>query len=118
MRGLGAFGPLLGQATIVAVFASMYVLLGKNPPDELSSVSGFCYLLFVVHWMVVDARRRHCVPCHDFGFLAGVFLPAALPWYLIWTRGDRGLLPLIISLLLLLLPSLCASLVWLLKHGR
>src|SRR5262245_8128075 len=117
MRGLGAFGPLLGLAAIIAAFASMYVLLVENPPRELQSFFGCCQALFVVYWMVVDARRRHRVPCHDFGFLAGLFLPVALPWYLIWTRGLRGLFVLALLLILLVLPSLCATLVWRVKFG-
>jgi hypothetical protein len=118
LRGLVAFGPLVALAAIMAAFASMYVLLGENPPSDLEWLFGFCQFLFVVYWMVLDARRRHRVPCHDFGFLAWVFLPVALPWYLIWTRGLRGLLVLVLFLILVMVPWWCATIVWMVKYGQ
>jgi hypothetical protein len=119
MRGLGAFGPLLGLAAILAAFASLYVLLGKQPPQEFESLMAPCIGFFLVYWMVLDARRRHCVPCHDFGFLVAVFLPLSLPWYLVWTRGLRGLLLLGVFFAILIgVPWLCAVTAWMLKHGQ
>ncbi len=29
-------------------------------------------------WVEDDARRRGIVPCHEFGFLVGVYFPASL----------------------------------------
>jgi hypothetical protein len=117
MRGLGAFGPLVGLAAILSALASMYVLLGENLPHDLEPLFG-CQALFLVYWVVIDARRRHRVPCHDFGFLVGLFFPIAVPWYLVWTRGLKGLLLLGFFLFLLILPSLCATIVWLVKYGQ
>src|SRR5437660_10290483 len=107
MRALGAFGPLVALAAILAAFASLYGLLGERPPRDLEPLFA-SQALFLVYWVVIDARRRHRVPCHDFGFLVGVFFPVALPWYLVWTRGLKGLLLLGFFLFLLMLPSLCA----------
>jgi hypothetical protein len=115
MRAISMFGPLLLLSLILAVFASMYVLLGQEPPESVFTLSGSMQLLFILYWVVVDARRRHRVPCHDFGFLVGVFLPVSLAWYLVWTRGLKGLLLLAGFALLLILPQVCAMLVFVLK---
>jgi hypothetical protein len=118
MRTLGAFGPLVGLAAILTVFVSLYVLLGENPPETLEPFLSVAPGFFLVYWMVIDARRRHRIPCHDFGFLAGVFLPLALPWYLVWTRGLKGLLLLGVFLLLFWLPWICATIVWMVRYGQ
>jgi hypothetical protein len=115
MRAFITFGPLLLLSVILATFVSMYVLLGQEPPERIMRLSGTVQLLFILYWVVVDARCRRRVPCHDFGFLVGVFLPVSLAWYLVWTRGLRGLLLLGGFALLLIVPQLCAILVGLLK---
>jgi hypothetical protein len=115
VRGLSAFGPLLGLASILAIFASVYVLLGEEPPDGFSSLYGPIYFLFILSWMILDARRRRGVPCHDFGFLIGIFFPVSLAWYLIWTRGIKGLLMLAVFGFLFILPFLGALVIGVLK---
>jgi len=115
VRELGTFGPLLGLAAILASFASMYVVLGKVPPDEYASLAGPIQQLFIVYWVILDARHRRRIPCHDFGFLVAVFLPVSLGWYLIWTRGLKGLLLLGAFAILVVAPQFCATIVWLLE---
>ena len=115
MRALSTFGPLLLLSAILAVFASVYGLLGQEPPESVLRLSSTVQVLFILYWVVVDARRRRQVPCHDFGFLVGVFLPVSLAWYLVWTRGMRGLLLLTGFAILVILPQVCAMLVLSLK---
>jgi hypothetical protein len=115
MRELGTFGPLVGLAAVLAAFGSMYVLLGKVPPDEFVSLVGPVQGLFILYWVILDARRRRRVPCHEFGFLVAVFMPISLGWYLIWTRGWKGLLLLGAFTILIVAPQLCATIVLLLK---
>jgi hypothetical protein len=90
-------------------------LLGQEPPESVLKLSSTAQILFVIYWVVMDARCRRRVPCHDFGFLVGVFLPVSLAWYLVWTRGLRGLLLLAGFALLLILPQLGAMLALVLK---
>jgi hypothetical protein len=103
---------------LLAAIASMYVILGERPPELVEAIITMAPPLFLVYWVVVDARRLHRVPCHDFGFLVGVFYVVAVPWYLIWSRGLlRGLLLMGFFLFLLVLPGLIATIVWQVKYG-
>jgi hypothetical protein len=117
MRGLGGLAPLLVLVAILAVFASMYALQDEHLPEGVELLSGICLSLFVVYWIMLDARQRRRVPCHDFGFLVCVFLPVSLAWYVIWTRGLRGLLLLGFLMLVFAIPSLSAVFAWWLRFG-
>lgn len=118
MRRILSFGPLLGITAVLAAFASMYVILGEKPPELVEACFSIAPSFFLLCWVILDARRLHRVPCHDFGFLVGVFLPVAIPWYLVWTRGLRGVLMLGFFLLLILLPQLVATIVWQIRYGQ
>ena len=118
MRRLAEYGPLLGLVASLTATTSMYVILGERPPEAVEAILRVAPAFFLVYWVVVDARRLRRVPCYEFGFLVGVFLPVSLPWYLIWSRGLRGLLLLGFFLLLINLPDLVAMIVWQLKYGQ
>ena len=115
MRALITFGPLLVLSALLAIFVSMYVVLGEEPPEGVLTVFGIVQTLYILYWIVVDARRRRRVPCHDFGFLVAIFLPVSLAWYLVWSRGLKGLLLLGGFAMLLIVPQVCASLVGLMR---
>jgi hypothetical protein len=115
MRALGTFGPLVGLAAILASFAGMYVAVGKVPPDEFVWLAQSIQGLFILYWIILDARRRRRIPCHDFGFLVAIFLPVSLGWYLLWTRGLKGLLLLLAFAILVVAPQLSATIVWSLR---
>ncbi|MGP0065123.1 MAG: hypothetical protein ACLQGP_16185 [Isosphaeraceae bacterium] len=117
MRTLAAYGPLVGLVAVLTAIASMYVLLGERPPELVEAIFRVGPSFFLLCWVIIDARRFGRVPCYDFGFLVGVFLPVALPWYLVWSRGLRGLLVLGFFLFLLVVPELIASIVWQLRYG-
>ena len=96
MKTIGTFGPLLLLAAMLAIVASMYVILGQEPPQSVLTLTSTVQFLFILYWVVLDARRRRRVPCHDFGFLVVLYMPVSLVWYLVWSRGLRGLLPLVL----------------------
>jgi hypothetical protein len=73
--------------------------------------------LLVIYWIIADARQRRCVPCFDFGFLVGIFLPFSLIWYAFWTRGRRGLLLLLAIAGSIYGPWICVVIVWVLIRG-
>jgi hypothetical protein len=117
MRTLAAYGPLLVLVVALSAIASMYVILGERPPESVEVISQVAPAFFLVFWVVVDARRRRRVPCYDFGFLVALFYVVAVPWYLVWSRGWRGLLVLGYFMVLLLMPGIIASIVWQVKYG-
>jgi hypothetical protein len=92
-------------AAISAAVWSLYALSGETPPDSVVYLTGYSQSLFILYWLMIDARRRHRVPCHEFGFLVGLFMPVSLAWYLVWTRGLRGLLVFGGVVALWILPS-------------
>lgn len=86
------------------------------PPLMLTSVNWILVVLILM-WVVSDAQHRHQVPCFDFGFLAWVFLPLAVPWYCFWTRGWKGVGILTLIGILLLIPTVIAEVGWFSLYG-
>jgi hypothetical protein len=111
------FGPLLGLGILQASCSIVYAWLRAAPPEGAWSILGYCTALLVVYWIIADARQRRCVPCFDFGFLLGIFLPFSLIWYAFWTRGWRGFLLLLAIAASIYGPWLCVTILWILIHG-
>jgi hypothetical protein len=116
MGRLGPFGALLAAVLTIATLEAAYVAAGVSPSVG-GSLSTFALALAFVLWIDTDARRQHITPCHDFGFLVAVFFPFSLLWYVLWSRGRRGLLVLGALFGLMLLPWLLAVAVWILRSG-
>jgi hypothetical protein len=115
MRAISTFGPLLVLSAMLAIPVSMYAAAHQEPPENLVRLTGIAQAVLILYWVLVDARLHHRVPCHDFGFLVAVYMPVSLVWYVLWSRGLRGLLVLGGLIFLLSAPQLCATLVRLLK---
>ena len=97
---------------MLAVFNSVYVVAGITPSAPAQWILSYTLPICFVTWVQADARFRRCTPCCDFGtFVLATWL-IAIPWYLIWTRGWRGLLITAIFLGLLILPTIVAVFVW------
>jgi VIT1/CCC1 family predicted Fe2+/Mn2+ transporter len=109
-------GLLLSVGAISTVDVA-YVALGIQPSQEAATLSSFALGLAFVLWAQADARSRRGLAFHDFGFLVGVFMPISLLWYVIWSRGWRGLATLAALMGLMLTPWLAAVTAWLLLHG-
>src|SRR3954470_19948686 len=75
------FGPLLVLGITQAACSLVYAVMQAEPPDDASRLLGLSVPLFIVYWIVADARQRRCVPCFDFGFLLAVSFPLSLVWY-------------------------------------
>lgn len=68
------------------------VYLGRQiePPPALGLVYQFAFLWVVGWWLVKDGRERHVAA--DVGFFLSVAWPIVLIYYLVKTRGARGIL--------------------------
>lgn len=118
MRSLVLFGPVLLLATFLAMVFGLEVLLTDAVPSESAlTVASISLCLFILYWVMLDARRRGRVGCHDFGFLMGVFFPVSLVWYLVATRGWRGVVVLVGIALVFLLPSVATMIAWTIRYG-
>src|SRR5262245_43611103 len=96
---------------------SAYVAVGRVPTDAPQSLISTGVALALVFWIMADARMRRRTPCYDFGFLVAVFFPASLFWYVLWSRGRRGLLTLVALVGLWFVPWLSAMVAWVLRYG-
>jgi hypothetical protein len=100
-----------------ASVATLNGRLRRRPSTTFELLASVSWSLLVALWVVVDARRRACTPCFDFGFFCYVFFPVAVPWYCFWSRGWRGALTLVIILGLWFAPHIVASVAWIALSG-
>jgi hypothetical protein len=111
MRWVGGFGQLLVLSALLTAFQLAHVLLAAPMSKPAEWVAQYSFPVFLILWVNADARRRCLVPCFDFGlFLALFFLPVFV-WYLLWSRGWKGLLVLLGIFGLMIVPPLLAAIV-------
>jgi hypothetical protein len=104
--------PLMLFAVVLTVLLTIYFSVGLAPSTTFELLASFSWSLLVAFWVVVDARRRACTPCFDFGLFCYVFYPVAVPWYCFWFRGWRGAVTLLIILGLWIARHIVASMAW------
>ena len=114
---LSHWGPLVILAAAESVILSSYVVLGTSPSALQMVILPSAIAFFMMLWVLEDAHRRQGFPCYDFGFFVALGFPFSVIWYLLWTRGLRGLLVIGIFLGLYLTPWLCAIGVWAVTTG-
>ena len=114
---LSHWGPLVILAAAESVILSSYVVLGTSPSPLQMVFLPSAIAFFMMLWVLEDAHRRQGFPCYDFGFFVALGFPFSVVWYLLWTRGLRGLLVIGIFLGLYLTPWLCAIGVWAVTTG-
>ena len=107
-----SYGWLLLLAVSLSAFNCLYVIndVAYSLPAGLLNI--YLLPLSIMIWVVWDARSRNCTPCHDFGFFVYLWWIFAIPGYLIWTRGLRGLLVLIGFVLLIMMPWVAHGIAW------
>jgi hypothetical protein len=117
MRPLAPMAVLVAAVAASSVFFIAHVAAGPPPSETVQALTSLALVLSFVLWVMADARSRRRIPCYDFGFLVAVFFPASLVWYVLWSRGWRGLLTLAALIGLMLLPSVCGTVAWIIRHG-
>jgi len=115
MRRIGPLRMLVATVTALTAFQVPYAAAGVPPSTAAALLTSCGLAVAFILWIVDDARSRRCVPCFDFGFLVAVFFPASLAWYVLWTRGRRGLTTLVALFALMLLPWLSTVVTWLVR---
>src|SRR6516165_2501880 len=94
MRPFVPLGMLVVAGAWFSALQVAYVAIGTTPSEAAAGLTSAGVALAFVIWVVADARARQQTPCYDFGFLVAVFFPASLCWYVVWSRGWRGMLML------------------------
>ena len=117
MRWLRPLGIPIVTAAASAAFLVALVAAGRPPTETVQQLIALGLALAFVLWMMADARVSRRTPCYDFGFLVAVFFPVSLVWYVLWTRGWKGLLILVGLIGLWFVPWLTAMAAWILRYG-
>ncbi len=108
---------LIAAVAASSAFLIAHAAVAPAPSQTVQALTSLGLALAFVLWITVDARNRRQTPCYDFGFLVAVFFPASLVWYVLWTRGWRGVLTLAALAGLMLIPWISASIVWIVAHA-
>jgi hypothetical protein len=111
-RALSSWVPLLLLSIGVGFFLAAYVVSRSAVAQMAATVLVYVLPLFIIFWVLQDARQRRCVPCFDFGFLLFMAFPLSVVWYLFWTRGWKGLALLAAFVGLFLVPWMFAIFVF------
>jgi len=111
LRAALSFIPLILLTLIITAARAVLVSHHLGMPGESASLGSVSQQLFVALWVYLDRQGRHL--SLPFEFEAFVFFawPIILPYYLVKSRGARGLLLAALFLTLLVLPSVAALLV-------
>ena len=89
-RALSSWVPLFLLSLGIGFFLAAYVVSRSSAAQMAATTLVYILPLFIIFWVLQDARRRRCVPCFDFGFLLVLAFPLSVIWYLFWTRGWKG----------------------------
>ena len=111
MKRFAPFAALFAVMFLFAIVQFVYIMRRIEPSEGMGLLMSSGMALSFVCWMMADAHQRSRVPCFDFGFLAGVFFPISLIWYVFWSRGWKGMFTLILLLIIFLVPFLIATIV-------
>ena len=100
-------------AISVSVLFAIYFgcLLARNlePNEQLTQVYWWVTAIILATWLIADTRDlRRTEPTFDYGWFILFAFIVYVPYYLISTRGWRGVLMLAGSVLVLLLPFVLA----------
>jgi hypothetical protein len=75
-----------------AIAQGIYAGVQADAPGAFVALSWVALLWIVGWWLRVDSRKRGVAWVHDMGLFLMVAWPFIMPYYLIKSRGARGLL--------------------------
>jgi hypothetical protein len=112
----------LRLAVVTAAFCSLATALYVTADVEPAPILAWWLLagppLMTILWLCQDAQRRRVGAVTDLGFFLMLFWPIVIPWYVLKSRGWRGVLLLAGVLALMLAAPLTAILFSLLRSPR
>jgi hypothetical protein len=80
---------------ITQIVTGAYVASGREPPPVFSLIYLFGFLWIIGWWLRDDARRRGISWVYDIGFFLFLAWPFVMPYYLLKSRGIKGILVLL-----------------------
>ena len=92
----------------------LYYATGIEPPAAVEFMFTVAFVCGVVWWMKAEAYRRQLQLTYCPGLILGILWPIAVPYYLLKTRGARGLIPLAIFIGSFVVANILGALVYIL----
>ena len=84
---------LLYTFVVISQFTyGLYLGAQTEPPSIFVLLDWICMLWIFGWWLRSDSRKRGVAPIYDLGLFLYVAWPIVLPYYLVKTRGTKGLL--------------------------
>ena len=77
---------------LTQIVAGAYSASGLEPPASFTLIYIFAFLWIIGWWLRVDSRRRGLSWVFDMGLFLYVAWPFILPYYVVKSRGTKGLL--------------------------
>lgn len=85
--------PLLYTLVVLTQFAyGAYLGAQLQFPEGVTLIYGVGILWASGWWLQTDSRRRGVLSVYDLGFFLYLAWPVVMPYYLVKTRGAKGLL--------------------------
>ena len=77
---------------ITQFVAGIYLASGHEPPPMFSAIYVFGFLWMIGWWLRDDAKGRGIGWVYDIGFFLYLAWPLVMPYYLLNSRGAKGIL--------------------------
>jgi len=74
----------------------VYVAAAFEPPPAFTLTHSAGFLWIVGWWLLTDSRKRGVGWVYDIGLFLSIAWPFIMPYYLIKTRGAKGLLVILV----------------------
>ncbi len=84
---------LLYSFVVISQFAyGLYLGQQMETPGAYTLLHWAAQLWIIGWWLRTDSRKRHVTWVYDMGFFLFIAWPLVMPYYLLKTRGAKGLL--------------------------
>ena len=78
--------------TLTQVGRGVYLAGQLEAPESFAWISPFAFLWVLGWWLITDSRKRGARLVYDMGLFLYIAWPLFMPYYLLKTRGAKGLL--------------------------
>jgi len=80
---------------LTQIVSGAYAVSGLEPPASFTLIYIFGFFWIIGWWLLVDSRTRGVRWVFDMGLFLYVAWPFILPYYLVKSRGRKGLLAIL-----------------------
>ena len=87
---------LYAFVAVTQIVSGVYLGRDLEPPDSFSLLYALGFIWVIGWWLRSDSRRRGVSWPLDMGLFIYIAWPIVLPYYLLKTRGQKGLLVILL----------------------